>query len=96
MAILLNKDFDILKSTLARSLKEILGRDCETPSGETLTRCELHIPYHQIVPDEDTQDRAFAAITYIVHCPREKTHTVRINFQYDRFGKFLRETMAYV
>jgi hypothetical protein len=96
MAILLNKDFDGLKSKLARSLKETLARDCETPSGEKPMRWEMHIPYHQIVPSEEDNNTATAVVTYVVQCPREKSHTVRIKFAYDNTGRFLKESMLYV
>jgi len=35
-------------------------------------------------------------VTYVVQCPREKSHTVRIKFAYDNTGRFLKESMLYV
>lgn len=96
MATLLNKDFEGIKSKLARSLKDTLSRDVTTPPGERHIHCEVHIPYHQIIPDEDAINTATACVLYVVNCPSEKRHTVRIKFQHDQFGKFLLETMTYV
>jgi hypothetical protein len=79
-----------VKSRLAKSVHETLWRDCNPPPDE------LHIPYHLIVEDRKNPWSAFATVTYIVFCPTKKTHTVDIHFKYDKFGKFLLETMKYV
>lgn len=84
------KDFNQYKSRLAKSLHETLLRDCDPPPDE------LHIPYNLIVEDKEELWYAFAKVTYIVFCPTKKVHTVTIRFQYDKFGKFMLETMRYV
>jgi hypothetical protein len=90
-----NGAFELIKSKLARSLKETLTREASTPQDEKNTTCEVHIPYHQIKPDEDEPDTAQATVTYVVLCPEEKKHTVRIKFRYDKNGKFVKDSMTY-
>lgn len=90
------KDFELLKSKLARSLKEILTRDAMPPAGERPVDYDVHVPYHQLSADEDAPNTAEAAVVYVVRTPEEKRHSVRIRFQYDKSGKFLKDTMAYV
>jgi hypothetical protein len=96
MANPINKDFEKLKSKLARTLKEMLQQDCETPDGEKFVKCDIHIPYHTIVPSDEERNTATAAVTYIVQYVKEKTHTVRIKFGYDEAGRFIRNSMVYV
>jgi hypothetical protein len=93
-----HKEFELIKSKLARSIKDILTKESATPPGEKNTPCEVHIPYHHIKPvdDADSPDTAQATVTYVVSCPMEKKHTVRIKFKYDKNGKFLRNSMIYV
>jgi len=93
-----HKEFEALKSKLARSLKEAMSQESATPEGEKHTHCEVHIPYHQIKPVDDSEEdnTAQATITYVVNCPTEKKHTVRIKFKYDKSGKFLKNSMSYV
>jgi len=88
--------FETIKSRLAQSLKEALGRDIITPAGEKHIYCDMHIPYHQLLSNDDEDDQATAVVTYIVKCPTEKKHTVRIRFNYDKTGRFLSDTMQYV
>lgn len=38
------KDFELLKSKLARSLKEILTRDAMPPAGERPVDYDVHVP----------------------------------------------------
>ena len=90
------ENFEELKSRLSRSLKTTLTQEAIAPAGEKPVNFELHIPYHQIKLDNQEPNTATAVVTYIVHCPSEKKHTVYIKFKYDKSGKFLRETMGYV
>jgi hypothetical protein len=85
-----SKNFEDIKSKLARSLKETLYNECSPPPNE------LHIPYGSVVEDKEEPYTALAVVTYIVRCPGEKKHTVHIKFKYDKEGKFLRDTMEYV
>jgi hypothetical protein len=84
------KQFEDIKSRLARSLKETLFNECSPPPDE------LHIPYASVSPDREEPNTATATVTYVVRCPGEKKHTVHIRFKYDKEGKFLRDTMEYV
>ncbi len=96
MQIPVNLNFDSLKSKLARSLKDTLTREATHPEGERPIECEVHVPYHHLRPSVDEVDVAHAEVTYIVNCPAEKKHRVRIKFNYDKFGRFLRNTLQYV
>lgn len=91
-----SKDFELLKSKLARSLKEALVRDSLAPAGERPVDFDIHVPYHQLTVDEEVPSTAEAVAVYVVRCPAEKRHSVRIRFQYDKSGKFLKDTMTYV
>jgi len=84
------RDFNQVKSRLAKSLNDVLYRDCNPPPAD------LVIPYHLLVEDRKRFWHAFAEVTYIVFCPTKKVHTVKIHFKYDKFGKFLLNTMRYV
>jgi hypothetical protein len=84
------KDFNTIKSRLTRSLNDTLMGDCNPPPDE------LHIPYGSVVPDEEAPGWAFARVIYVVYCPKKKTHTVDLRFQYDKFGKFILSSMQYV
>lgn len=90
------KDFELLKSKLARSLKETLTKDAAPPAGERAVDYEVHVPYHQLQADDDEDNTAEASVVYVVRTPQEKRHMVRIRFQYDKTGKFLKDTLAYV
>jgi hypothetical protein len=106
MQIIEIDEFEAIKSKLARSLKETLTREAAAPQGERPVDYEVHIPYHQIkqdpsvhIPDAQTSETpktASAVVTYIVRCPTEKKHTVKISFEYDKSGRFIRNTMRYV
>lgn len=96
MQIESTSSFELIKSKLARSLKESLALDCETPRGEKRVEYEVRIPYHQLRADEEHDNMATALVTFAAWLPEEKTHTVRIRFEYTKSGKFLRETMTYV
>ena len=95
MTFVLNNEFELIKSKLARSLKDILTKDAATPEGERHVDCEVHVPYHQLLA-EDEPMTAKASVTYVVHGSTEKKHTVRIKFNYDKSGKFLKNSMTYV
>lgn len=84
------RGFSQIKSRLARSLEDTLRRDCNPPPDD------LSIPYHQITEDKKNPGHAFALVTYIVFCPTKKVHTVNIHFKYDKFGKFILDSMRYV
>lgn len=84
------RGFSQIKSRLARSLEDTLRRDCNPPPDD------LSIPYHSIVEDRETPGFARATVTYIVFCPTKKLHTVNIRFKYDKFGKFILDSMHYV
>ena len=88
--------FETLKPKFARSLKEYLYNEALAPLGERPVDFDLHLPYHHIKYDDDAENRALATVTYVVRCPTEKKHTVFIKFNYDKSGKFLRNTMEYV
>lgn len=90
------ENFDELKSKIARSLKTTLSYEAIPPTGEKPVDFELHVPYHQIKLDDEEPLTAKAVVTYVVRCPTEKKHTVFIKFNYDKSGKFLRNTMEYV
>lgn len=90
-----SKAFNEIKSKLAKSIKDTLTRDAAAPEGERPVDCEVHVPYHQLTP-EDEPMTARALVTYVVHGPTEKKHTVRIEFNYDKAGKFLKNSMTYV
>jgi len=90
------ENIEEVKSKLSRSLKATLSHEALPPAGEKPVDCEVHIPYHQIKFVQDEPNTATAVVTYIVRCPTEKKHTVFIKFNYDKSGKFLRETMEYV
>jgi hypothetical protein len=91
-----DRDFELLKSKIARSLKEILTTEVRTPEGEKVTPCDVHVPYNHIEADDEEADTATALIIYATYCPVEKRHSVRIKFKYDKYGKFQRDTMIYV
>jgi hypothetical protein len=90
-----NLEFERIKSKLARALKEHLLIDATPPPEEGNVDFEMHIPYHQIQPT-DEELTARARITYVVRCPKEKVHTVHIEFNYDKTGKLSKETIHYV
>jgi hypothetical protein len=96
MTLTTESKFELIHSKIARSLKEALFKESITPEGEKPVRMELHVPYNQIRPDEETEDTATATVTYVVWCPSEKKHTVNIKFNYDKHGKFIRNSMVYV
>jgi hypothetical protein len=91
-----NKEFESLKSKIAKSLKETLFKESATPPGERHVDHDVHVTYHQVLEVEDEPMTASAVVTYVVAYPKEKRHTVRIKFNYDKAGKFLRNTMLYV
>jgi hypothetical protein len=96
MTFVHNSEFDAIKSKLARSLKDTLTKDAATPEGERPVDCEVHVPYHQLAADDTEPLTASALVTYVVHGATEKKHTVRIKFNYDKSGKFLKNSMTYV
>lgn len=85
-----------MRSKIARSLKETLFKEAVSPEGEKPVRMELHVPYNQIRPDDENENSATATVTYVVWCPSEKKHSVNIKFNYDKYGKFIRNSMVYV
>lgn len=92
----LSSEFEQLKSKIARSMKEVLTNEVRTPEGERTVACDIHIPYHHLLPDDDEAGAAQATVTYVTHTPTEKRHTVYVKFKYDKSGKFQRNTMTYV
>jgi hypothetical protein len=96
MSTIFNQTFEDLKSKIAKSLKETLHRDAAAPAGERHVDYDVHVPYHQLIADDSEDMAARAVVTYVVDCPSEKKHTVRIKFNYDKSGKFLKNTMTYV
>lgn len=90
------KQFETIKSKLARSMKEILTKEAVMPSGESPVRCDVTIPYPQLDADPEDEGYAQATVIYVTYCPTEKKHVVRIKFQYDKTGKFLKDTVVYV
>ena len=90
------KQFETIKSKLARSIKEILTKDAAPPAGERPVDYDVAVPYNQIAVDDDETEYAKATVIYTVLCPGEKKHVVRIKFKYEKTGKFLKDTMLYV
>jgi hypothetical protein len=91
-----NKEFEALKSKIAKSLKDTLYKESMTPPGERHVEHDVHVPYHQVMDIEDEPMAASAVVTYVVMFPKEKRNTVRVKFNYDKAGKLLRNTMVYV
>ena len=88
--------FETLKPKFARSLKEHLHKEALAPSGERPVDFDLHLPYHHIRYDRESENRAFATVTYVVRCPTEKKHTVNISVAYDKLGRVVKDSLEYV
>lgn len=90
------KEFEALKSKIVQSVKETLGAEVRTPEGEKSTPCDVHVPYEHLQPDDDEPSAATAVVVYVTYHPVEKRHIVKVKFNYDKSGKFQRNTMSYV
>lgn len=94
----MNKEsvFESLKHKLLKSIKETLTLEAEAPKEEKPVDFDVRVPIHQLKLVDDCSDTAEALVIYAVRCPTEKTHAVRIKFNFDKSGSFLRNTMSYV
>jgi hypothetical protein len=88
--------FENIKYRLAKSIRDTLLLESQTPEEETPVDVDVRVPAQQIKQLDDENDTAQALVVYVVKCPKEKTHAVRIQFKFDCFGRFLRDTMTYV
>lgn len=95
MANLKEGNFDLLKPKIARSLRETLSTEVRTPDGERTTPCDVYVPENMIEAD-DEELSAYATVIYVTYCPKERKHAVKIKFNYDEKGKFIRDTLDYV
>ena len=88
--------FETLKPKFARSLKEYLYNEALAPVGERPVDFDLHVPYHHIQFDDESENRAFASATYVVRCPSEKKHTVHMSVAFDKLGRVVKDSVQYV
>ena len=93
---IVNKNFEELKSKIARSVRDVLQLEARTPEGEKPTVCEVFVSYNQLIPIEEEENTAHAVVGYAVSWVKEKRHSVNIKFKYDNTGRFIRDTMVYV
>jgi hypothetical protein len=83
-------EFYRLKPKLLSSLQETLLRDCNPRPHK------LIIPHYSVTADKESSGWAFATVIYVMYWPTEKEHVVNIHYRYDKYGKFLMESMRYV
>ena len=87
--------FETLKPKLSRALKEHFLSEAQVP-GEQPVELEVHVPHSQLILSDETEFAAYATVTSIVRCPSEKKHTVYIEFKFDKTGKLVKDSLAYV
>jgi len=89
------EQFEAVKPTLLKAVKEVLLKEA-TPPGERPVDYDICVPAHAMHMDDDEENTAKAVVTYTVHCPTEKKHTVMVKFKYNKLGKIVNDSLSYV
>jgi hypothetical protein len=87
-------EFELVRNKVTRALKEHMVAEARTPEGERTLPCDVYVS--QVKPSDEEELTAEAVVTYVTYAPKEKQHSTRIKFKYDKSGKFQKNTISYV
>lgn len=84
-----------LKDNIISTLTAHLRKEAN-PDEEGFIDLVIQVPKELLEEDPEDPRAAFATVRYVVKCPSEKTHTVKVRFQYNKNGEFIKNSLTYV